>query len=84
MKIVHKTTLKKQYSMDILHTFLNDGGWIILAKLDNILGGCCMSDSKSTFRFGVKGSGRRMLRGNALRIRLRICIQFGEMTSQKA
>ncbi len=38
---------------------------------------------RNTFRFGVKGSGRRMFRGKALRIRLRIWMQEGGMTSQK-
>lgn len=41
------------------------------------LGGVLISGSKSTFRLGVKGSGRRMLRGNALRIRFRIWMQLG-------
>ena len=38
----------------------------------------------ATLRFGVKGSGRRMLRGKAERMRLRIWMQLGGMTSQKA
>ena len=37
----------------------------------------------NTFRFGVNGSGKRIFRGNALSIKLRICIQFGGITSQK-
>ena len=35
-----------------------------------------------TLRFGVKGSGSLMLRGKALRMRFRIWMQFGGMTSQ--
>ena len=36
-----------------------------------------------TLRFGVKGSGSLMFRGKALRIRFRIWMQLGGMTSQK-
>lgn len=39
-------------------------------------------DSK-TFRFGVEGSGSLILRGNALRMIFRICMQLGGITSQK-
>lgn len=38
---------------------------------------------RSTFRLGVNGSGSLMLRGKALRIRLRSWMQLGGMTSQK-
>ena len=41
------------------------------------LGAVPISGNRSTFRLGVKGSGRRMLRGKALRIRLRIWMQLG-------
>ena len=56
----------------------------MLAKLVMILGGMLISVSMSTFRLGVNGSGSRMFRGNALRIRFRIWIQFGGITSQNA
>lgn len=36
-----------------------------------------------TFRLGVNGSGSLMLRGKALRMRLRSWMQLGGMTSQK-
>ena len=36
-----------------------------------------------TLRFGVKGSGSLMFRGKALRMRFRIWMQLGGMTSQK-
>ena len=38
----------------------------------------------ATLRFGVKGSGRRMLRGKAERTRLRIWMHVGGMTSHRA
>lgn len=41
------------------------------------LGGVPISGSRSTFRLGVKGSGKRMLRGKALSMRLRIWMQLG-------
>ena len=44
------------------------------------LGLWLISGSRSTLRLGVKGSGRRMLRGKADRMRLRIWMQLGGMT----
>ena len=63
-------------------SFLKLCGWIMAAKLVMMRGGCVISVSMSTLRLGVNGSGRRMLRGNALSIKLRIWMQFGGMTSQ--
>lgn len=36
-----------------------------------------------TFKLGVDGSGSLILRGKALRMILRICMQLGGITSQK-
>eukprot|EP00959_Pyramimonas_sp_CCMP1952_P310886 6505963-Pyramimonas_sp.AAC.2 len=46
-------------------------------------GDCEISGSRSTFRLGVKGSGSRMLRGKADRIRLRIWMHDGGMLSHR-
>ena len=53
------------------------------AKLVTILGAMEISGSMSTFRLGVKGSGSRMLRGKAERMRFLIWMQLGGITSQK-
>ena len=44
------------------------------------LGLWLISGSRSTMRLAVKGSRRRMLRGKADRMRLRIWMQLGGMT----
>jgi hypothetical protein len=41
--------------------------------MEAYLGAIEISGKSSTFRFGVNGSGKRMLRGNADRIRFRSC-----------
>lgn len=48
--------------------------WVIAMKKNR---------GQQTFKFGVEGSGSLMLRGKALRIIFRICMQLGGMTSQK-
>ena len=50
--------------------------------LVSILGGLLISGKCSTTKFGVKGSGSLIVRGNADKIRLRICTQLGGITSQ--
>jgi len=45
-------------------------------------GATLISGRRSTFRFGMKGSGNFMFRGNAERIKLRICTQGMGMMSQ--
>ena len=40
-------------------------------------GGAAISGRRSTFRLGVKGSGRRMFLGKALRMRFLIWMQLG-------
>mmetsp|Transcript_35025 Transcript_35025/g.79861 ORF Transcript_35025/g.79861 Transcript_35025/m.79861 type:complete len:201 (+) Transcript_35025:1193-1795(+) len=48
-----------------------------------MVGALWMSGSRSTLRCGVKGSGGRMYRGNADKIRLRIWMPDGGITSQR-
>uniref|UniRef100_A0A2P2MSF3 CCR4-NOT transcription complex subunit 1 n=1 Tax=Rhizophora mucronata TaxID=61149 RepID=A0A2P2MSF3_RHIMU len=49
---------------------------------ERMCGGSLVSGSKSIFKLGVDGSGSLILRGNALRIMLRICMQLGGIISQ--
>lgn len=45
-------------------------------------GELAISGRRSTLRFGVNGSGSRIFRGKALKMRFRICMQLGGTTLQ--
>lgn len=47
-----------------------------------ILGATLIAGKRSTFKFGMNGSGNFMFRGNADKIKLRICTQGIGMMSQ--
>ena len=48
-----------------------------------LVGSCEISGSKSIFKFGVNGSGKRMFLGNADKTKLRSWTQFVGVASRK-
>ena len=60
------------------------GAGMIVAKFSRILGVLDISGNRSILMFFARGSGRRRVRGYALRMRFRICTQTGGMTSHSA